>query len=349
MKRKKAILLSAAVLIAIIAILIYNKSRMTAEAKTDVMTAIPVTVTTAGNERVTDKLSLTGVIAANNDVPIVAETQGKITAVHAEVGQHVGAGDVLLQVDDEVKQAALASAEINNEKAGKDLERFESLAKQNAATDQQLEGARLAAKAAEAQYIVARRQFNDTRIKSPIPGIVTARLVDVGAYVQSGNVVANVVDISRLKVKVNVAERDVFRMKVGDEVTVGTDVYPGVTFNGKIATISSKADESHTYPVEVRLANSPNHPLKAGMFGTVNFNTAFPDNVVTIPREALVGSAKDAMVFVVDGPVAKLRNLVIGGEYDTKLVVLSGLGAGETIVINGQNNLRDNSAVTIIK
>ena len=349
MKKTKISLLALGILAAIVAVLFYNKSRMAAESKNDLLTSVPVSVVTAGKEHISNDRSLVGTITANNDVPIVSETQGKVTGVSAEVGQVVRAGATLIRIDDELKKAALASAEINNEKASKDLERFESLSKENAATEQQLEGARLAAKSAEAQYIVARRQYNDTRIASPIAGVVTARLVDIGSYVQSGNVVANVVDISRLKVRVNVAEADVFRLKTGDKVQVATDVYPGVMFDGKIATIGSKADEAHTYPVEVHIPNTAKHPLKAGMFGRVIFTTADPDEVVAIPREALVGSTKDAQVFVVDGGVAHLRNLVLGGEFGTKLVVLAGIAAGETIVVNGQNNLRDNFAVTVIK
>jgi RND family efflux transporter MFP subunit len=349
MNRTKIILISLAVLVAIIAILTYNKSRMAAEAKSDVMSSIPVSVTTAGKEQISETQSLVGIIAANNDVAIVAETAGKVTALLADVGKHVSAGETLLQLDDELKQAALASAESANEKAKNDLERFESLSKQNAATDQQLEGARLAAKAAEAQFITARRQFNDTRIKTPIAGIVTSRLVDLGSYVSSGAAVANVVDISRLKVKVNVAEQDVFGLKTGDRVRVETDVYPGVGFTGVISTIGSKADEAHTYPVEIHLDNSTEHPLKAGMFGRVVFTRTGLGSVVTIPREALVGSTRNAQVFVVEGQKAKLRSLVVGGESGTKLLIVSGLNGGETIVTNGQNNLKDDVPVTIIR
>ena len=70
---------------------------------------------------------------------------------------------------------------------------------------------------------------------------------------------------------------------------------------------------------------------------------------LTIPREALVGSAKDAQVYVIKGAIARLRNLVIGSEYGTRLTVLSGLKDNETVVVNGLNNLRDSSLVTIIQ
>jgi len=347
--RKKGILILIVAVAAIIATLFYNRSRMEAESNREIGDAIPVSVVKAVKERVQDARTLVGTITANNDVAIVSEVQGKVTGVFAEVGQYKSAGAVLLQIDDELKKAAFASAETNFEKAKKDLERFTSLVKENSATDQQLESARLAAKATESQYIVARRQLNDTKITTPISGIVTSRSVDIGTYVQNGTTVANVVDISKLKVKLNVAERDIFRLKVGDGVEVTTDVYPGVVFKGQIYSLSSKSDEAHTYPVEIRLDNSKEHPLRAGMFGRVSFRSTADGSEISIPREALVGSLRNPQVYVVDGSVAKLRNIVVGTEYGVRLSVVSGLSEGETIVVNGQNNLKDNAAVTVLK
>jgi RND family efflux transporter MFP subunit len=349
MKKTKIIATSALVVGIIISILLYNKSKMAASSKNDILGTIPVSVTTVGKMQLTDAHSLAGTITANNDVAIVSETEGKVTAVLAKVGDYKTAGSTLLQVDDELKRAAYSTAEVNYEKAKKDLERFESLHQQRAVTDQQYETARFTFKSAEAQYIVARKQYNDTKITTPISGIVSARLVDVGTMIQTKMAVANVVDISRLKVKLNVAERDVFHLTVGNHVDVTTDIYPGVIFAGKIETISSKSDEAHTYPVEVSLSNSKEHPLKAGMFARVAFQTSNHNDVVAIPREALVGSFKKPQVFVVKDGIAKIRDLVIDAAIGANVEVLSGVREGESIVINGQNNLKDNVSVTIVK
>jgi RND family efflux transporter MFP subunit len=174
---------------------------------------------------------------------------------------------------------------------------------------------------------------------------VTARIVDIGNYVNKASVVANVVDISKLKVKLNVAEKDAFKLKTGDDVDVSTDVYPGVKLNGKISSISSKADEAHTYPIEIILANSKDHPLKSGMFGRVSFTSIQKNDLLVMPREALVGSIKDAKVFVVEQGIAKVKNVLIGNAYDNWLEIKGGLNAGDKIVVNGQNNLQDNDKV----
>ena len=332
-----------------VAVLFSNKSRMQARSKNDEARFLPVTLVKVGSKALSENRSLTGTITASNDVAIMSETQGRITKVFANVGDNVKAGSVIIQLDDELKKASYAAAEVNFEKSKKDLDRYETVYKDGSISEAQIEGARLSFKSAEAQYIIARRQYNDTKIKTPISGIVTSRPYDVGTMVQNNSQIANVVDISRLKVKLNVAESDAFRVNAGDKVEVTTDVYPGVSFEGKIETISSKADDAHTYPVEVTLANSSKHPLKAGMFGRVSFISRKTNESLAIPRQSLVGSMKQPQVFVVEKGVAHLRSIVVGAEVGSNLEVLSGLQAGEEVVLNGQNNLKDNVAVTVIK
>jgi RND family efflux transporter MFP subunit len=149
-------------------------------------------------------------------------------------------------------------------------------------------------------------------------------------------------------VKLNVAEKDAFKLKAGDRVEVTTEVYPGVTFEGNITSVSAKGDEAHTYPVEVAIPNTREHPLKAGMFGRVSFSSIGASDVLTIPREALVGSIRDPRVFVVDGTVARLRAIVVETAAGGSLGVKEGLAEGERVVVNGQNNLRDSTSVLVV-
>ncbi|KAF0138191.1 MAG: RND family efflux transporter MFP subunit, partial [Stygiobacter sp.] len=260
-------------------------------------------------------------------------------------------GSVLIEVDSELREAGYKAAKVAYEKAKKDLERFENLYKENSISESQIEQSRWGFQSAEAQYIVARRQLSDTKITTPISGIVTSRMVNIGSMVMGApqaTVVANVVDISKLKVKVNVAEKDVFRLKVGDKAEVTSDIFPNTTFTGTVFSISSKGDEGHTFPVEVLLNNSKQQ-LKSGMFSRVTFSPKSSADALLIPREALIGSLKDAKLFVVQNNNAKLRSIIVGKEIGTSIEVLGGLNEGEIIVINGQNNLKDNAAVIVRK
>jgi RND family efflux transporter MFP subunit len=320
-------------------------------AGTTIATSYSVSVITATRKDVTDSFSQVGTIVAYNDVAILSETSGRVVKVTAEVGDYKPAGSVLVEVDSELKEAAYKAANVTYEKAKKDLERYEALYKEGSISDTQIEQARWSYQSAESQYIVARRQLSDTKITTPISGIVTARNVNIGSMVMGApqaTLVANVVDISRLKVKLNVAEKDVIRLKVGEKVDVTTDVFPGSVFTGSIFSISSKGDEGHTYPVEVVLKNSKLQ-LKAGMFGRVMFTPKSSGNLIVIPRESIIGSVKNAALYIVENDRAKLRSVVTGKETGTDIEILSGLQEGEQVVVNGQNNLSDNAPVIIRK
>jgi len=320
-------------------------------AASTIATSYSVSVVQAAKQDVTDSFSQVGTIVAYNDVAILSETSGRVVKILTEVGDYKQAGSVLVEVDSELKEASYKAAKVAYEKAKKDLERYEALYKENSISDSQIEQARWSYQTAEAQYIVSKRQFTDTKITTPISGIVTARYVNVGSMVMGApqaTLVANVIDISRLKVKVNVAEKDVIRLKVGEKVDVTTDVFPGEVFTGSIFSISSKGDEGHTYPVEVELKNSKQQ-LKAGMFGRVNFMPKSSGNLIVIPRESIVGSIKDAKLFIVNNNVAKVRSVVVGKEIGKNVEILSGLQEGELVVLNGQNNLSDGAPVIVRK
>jgi RND family efflux transporter MFP subunit len=282
-------------------------------------------------------------------VNVISETQGLVMATKVNVGDYVKEGSVLVEIDDVLKQSNMASAEINYLKSKRDYERSETLYQENSISAAQLDLARLQMKAAETQLTVAKKQLDDTKIKSPISGTVNIRMVEKGTMVQPGSPIANIVDISNLKVKLNISEREAFLIKPGDPVEVTTDVYPEAKFEGRVDNIASKADESHTYAVEIRMPNSSKYPLKAGMFARVNFASIRAVDALSIPREALVGSIRDARIFVVENNVAKLKAITIGRQSGNLLEVLNGVAENEMVVTNGQNNLTDNIKVSIVK
>lgn len=351
MKNWKSILGIVIVFAVIVTILVINKRKLAANTSGGIDLTYYVTVQNVAKKNLTTKLSLTGTVYANNDVNIMSETSGKVTAVYAKVGDYKSAGSVLVQVDDELKKAALMSAEANWDKAKKDYERFQKLFQEKSISDSQLDQAKVGAAMAEAQYIVAKRQLEDTKVKTPISGYITNRPVDVGTMLQGSpqpTFVANVVDISRVKVKLNISEADAVILKAGNQVNVTADVYPGTIFAGRIESISNKADDSHTYATEISIANQSAHQLKAGMFTRVEFTSMKDRDVIIIPRASLVGSVKDPQVFVVENGLAKLKNITLGAESGMDVQVVGGLNVGEVLIVNGQNNLVDNTKVAIL-
>ncbi|HTY37410.1 MAG TPA: efflux RND transporter periplasmic adaptor subunit [Bacteroidota bacterium] len=350
--KTKLALIGTAVIVILVILMARNRAALNAQHEGGSMsTAISVSTITAVRQSINDNISVVGTVNAMNDVVVLSETQGRVVKINAEVGEFKPAGSVLVEVDSELKVAAYKAAEVTYEKAKKDLERYESLFKEHSISDSQIEQARWNYQTAESQYIVARRQLNDTKITTPISGYVTARMVNVGTMVMGApqaTQIADIVDLSRVKVKVSVAERDLGKLRVGDAAEVTSELFPHTTFTGTVFSVSAKGDEGHTYPVEVLLSN-PKLDLKAGMFVTVTFKPKSSAPALVIPRAALVGSLQDAKLFVVKDNVAKLRSVTAVREIGTSVEISSGLEEGEMVVIDGQDNLSDNVAVVVRK
>ncbi|KXK55623.1 MAG: efflux RND transporter periplasmic adaptor subunit [Chlorobi bacterium] len=330
-------------------LLMSNKAQSEAKAKSVTVKPFAVAVATVGSQELSSDLSLVGTMIASREVNIASEIMGRVRSVNMELGQAKGAGSLLITIDDELKRTALEQAKISLEKAKKEYERVQMVQVENALPDQTLDNAKWAVQLAETQVAAAERQVRDARISAPISGTVTAKMVEVGSMVQPGQVLGTIVDLANLKLRINVPEKDVFSLKVGDPVEITTEVYPGVTLEGRIKAIIGKADEAHTYPVEITIPNNRTHPLKAGMFGRASFTSLPKRTSMVIPRAAVIGSVKNAQVYVVNGTTVRLRNVVLGEEIGTNVEVLSGLKEGEQVVSTGQNNLRDSMQVEVMK
>ncbi len=309
---------------------------------------VSVRVLTVSKEARAEKLVLVGTVQAIHDVQVVSETQGRVVGVFAALGANVREGQVLATVDAVLKESAFKSAQSAFEKAKRDMERFTTLHAEKNLSDNDLENARLTLTNAEAQLVTAKRHLDDATIKAPISGILTERLLEKGAMMQPGQVVGTIVDLSSLKIRVNVPEHDAFGLRVGAPVLVRTDVYAQTTFAGRITAIGSKADAAHSYPVEIVLPNSSSHPLKAGQSAQVEFATQ-PAAVLALPRTALAGTAERPVVYVLSGTTATRRTVGLGREYGTSVEITNGLQEGETVIISGQQNLRDGAAVSVAK
>jgi membrane fusion protein, multidrug efflux system len=327
--------------------LLLNRSHKRINAgKTNLISSeVVVSVDNVGETSTGTILNLTGTLNPFTEVVVSSETSGQITSLNVELGQQKTKGSVLATVDSRLKILAVQSAQLNLDKQKRDLIRYESLFQGGAITQQQLDDSRMAYTSAEIQLEQAQKQLIDATITAPISGVITEKSTEKGAFTNIGSPIARMVDISRLKIKMNVSESNVYKLHVGDKANVVCDVFPDKTFTGRITYIAAKGDESHNYPVEVVIAN--NGKLKAGTFVNVTIDIPGKANALSIPRSALLGSSKDAKVYIVKDGKAQIRNIALSGGNEQTLFVSSGLAKGEQVVTAGQINLLDGMTVKI--
>lgn len=325
----------------------YRKVNANKNVSTD-LAYVTVNIFPVSKMSITESLLLTGYMEAYSEVDIASEAQGIITSLLAELGQEKSKGNVIATIDDKLKTLSVQKAKNLKAKLEKNFERNKNLFNGGSLTQQQLDDAQNLYDDAVIQLEQAEKELVNATIKSPISGIIIKKQVEEGEYINIGSPIVTIVDVSKLKIKLNVSEVNVYQLKLGDKAVISTDVYPGVVFEGNISFISSQGDDSHNYPVEIVIPNNSRYPLKSGSFANVVIKLPVEAEAVYIPRESLLGSITDAEVYVAENDQAILKKIVVGNGNDKYIKVISGLKEGEKVIVNGQINLSKNKAIKIV-
>lgn len=308
---------------------------------------IPVTVQTAESKPLLIAFSSNGNLDANRSVTVVAEQAGKVVQVLKQKGDFVREGETIIKIDDNVFRSELLVAEANFAQFEKDLQRYTNLSESRAVTPKQLEEVQNGLKRAESQLILSRKRMNDTSIKAPFTGYLNNDFVEVGTYLTVGAKVADLMDLSTLKLQVHLTESEVAALSLGDTVQVD---FPSVNqrdVSGKVAFIAKGSDSASRYPVEISIAGHAAEDLRPGMFGTANFTYNGTGSGILVSRNALAGSIKNPHLYVVDGETVEYRPVKIISVGENLMQVVDGLREGEQVVITGQINLQDGSRVVV--
>lgn len=291
--------------------------------------------------------SYTGTFAPNREVMILPQVQGQVEQVYFNEGDVVREGTAMIQIDDDILQTQYVAAQANYEVSKRNLERYENASVGGGVSNLQLDNYRLNYKNAEASLKQLLKQIEWSRITAPFTGTVTFKDVEVGSIV-GAKALARITDMSLLKLEIAVPEREISMFSEGKEVSIHSDIYPGQPLKGKVDYVSNRADDSHNYMVRIVVHNTAaNSKLKAGMYGTAVIDHKDAINTIIMPRTALLGSAKNPQVFVIENGKAVLRDIKTGDANNETIEVVEGLNAGDTVVTSGQINLSTGSNVQI--
>lgn len=282
-----------------------------------------------------------------------SETAGKVLRVLVDEGSPVRIGQTLAVIRSDQQSIDLTSAQANYQNALTDNQRFENALKSGGVTQQQVDMSRLQLKNAKAQLDQAKIRVGDTQVRATINGIVNQRMIEPGSFVSPGTPMFEIVNVSTLKLRVEVDENQIINYKVGDVIKVNASVIQDRELAGKITFIAPKASSSLSFPVDIQVSNTENKDLRAGMYGTAIFSSENDEvkskPVLVVPRSAFVGGLNSQEVFVVRDGTVHLTKFSIGRNFGDEVEVLSGLKEGETVVTSGQINLNDGVKVKVIK
>ena len=336
--------------------------------------AIPVEVTQIQLGQIKKNLQYNGDIKAELEVRVFSKIPDRIEAYFVEEGDPVKKGDTIAKVlatsiEHNVQQAeaglsALKTRQLNLKS---DYERTQNLLKVDAVSKQQFESIKtqfesLTAQVdqAEAVLATAKSQLKDATIASPMSGIIGNRSLEPGDMAMPSLPVATVVQMDNVKIQFEATETDLANLGIGQDAEIQVRSYPDRVFLGKLTKISPVLDPlTRMATVDVMIPN-PNHLLKPGMFANISVTTGILNDIIVIPRFAVLEKttlksidgkeqvSKNFFVYVVNNQThAEQRLLDVAYVNHMHIAVQSGLDVGDTLVISGQNSLRDGLPVII--
>ena len=322
----------------------------------------PVEVAVVETRPVVYSVSAVGSVEAFETVQVTARVAGVIERIRFAEGRSVRSGDILADIEPEryklsldAAKAALEKAEAAKADAEAGLTRRESVGKATPGLipGEELETWRTKTRAAAADLAMARiaadqaaLNLRDALVKAPVGGIIQSRTAQTGQYVQPGAVLATLVRRDPLLLRFRVTEQDAPRLRVGQraQFTVRND---DAVYTATINHVAAAADErSRMANVTAEVRDTRSAALRPGAFAEVRIPIGDSKLMPVIPQTAIRPSERGFLAYVVEGAVARERVLRIGlRTEDGQVEVLSGLTAGEKLVVRGAEALRDGAAV----
>jgi len=315
-----------------------DKTQETAVAE---KTEVKVNVQKTTLQPVSETSTYTANVEADVVNKIIPTLPGRIEKIYVEIGDRVSKGQILAQMESSTLQQQVTQLE-NLEK---DYDRYMELLKVGGIAQQQVDQIKTQL---DMLRTAIRNIEDNTKLKSPINGVITARNYDNGD-VFAGQPILIVEQLNSLKAVVYVSESYFSKIKVGMPVDIKLDVYDGETFSGKVSLIYPTIDAStHTFGAEVSIENK-NLKVRPGMYSRVTFNFGEYESIV-VPDAAVMKQAgsNDRYVFVIENGIARYRKVEPGQRLDDKIEIRSGLQLGETVVIAGQARLVDGTTVEVL-
>jgi len=286
--------------------------------------------------------SYSSTVQANIVNNIASQTAGRIRKINVEVGDFVYAGQVLAEMDR--SQLEQAEFKLKNDEA--ELGRVRQLLSEGGISQSDFDQLELAFKVSQSAF---KNLEENTVLRSPVSGVVTARNYDKGDMYTMSQPIFTVQQITPVKMLVGISESDYTKVKRGDAVTVTADALPGKVFSGKVVRIYPVMDAAtHTFNAEVQVRNEKRE-LRPGMYvrATVDFGAS---EGIVVPDMAVLkqqGAGTRTVYVLGEDNTVSLRVVSLGRHFDSKYEITSGLGEGELVVVKGQTSLKDGDKVEV--
>lgn len=299
-------------------------------------------------ETVDNKVLTTGTILANEEVELRSEVSGKITKILFKEGSYVNKGDLLIKINDLDLQAQLRRAESKVKLSEEKEFRQRQLRDGNLISQEEYDNTLGELNVNKADYDLIKAQIDKTEIRAPFSGVVGLRSVSEGSYVTTSTVMAKLQNLSSIKVDFSIPERYSTSVKAGDNLDFkisGNNTH----FNAKIYAIEPKIDPG-TRTLKIRaICGAYYSELIPGAFANVELSLNQISDAILVPTVSIVPELKGQRVYLYKNGIVVPQNVEIGIREETRVQIVSGLNAGDTVITSGILQIRPKSKVKILE
>jgi RND family efflux transporter MFP subunit len=295
-------------------------------------------------------VTASGVVQARTTVDVAFQVPGKVVALGPDEGDVVREGQLLAELDPTDYRLAVEQTAALAEHAAAERDRHRPLLAAGSVAPNDLERMESGARQTAAAAALARKRLADTRLRSPISGIVARRAIERGSTVAAGQSAFTLVDLDVVEVRIGVPEAEVDIVRVGLPATVRLPALGPATFVGVVTSVGVAADATtRTYAAEISVPN-PAHRLKAGMVAEAMVQGTRQLTAITVPVSAIIQDADGVnLVYLLNARTNRVhrRRVTVGATRGDAVEVAAGLAAGDMVVVAGQQRVRDGARVVV--
>ncbi|MEM7586578.1 MAG: efflux RND transporter periplasmic adaptor subunit [Acidobacteriota bacterium] len=309
---------------------------------------VPVEVAPVVRRSIASYLETHGTLEAENEVDLVARTAGPIVELAAEEGMTVRKGQVLARIDDREVRAQLEVSKVRLEETQLAYERAKQLHSSELVSQETLDQALANYQSAQGDTERLKVQMEYTEISAPFSGLIVQRYVKFAQHLANGAQLFRLSDFDPLLAPIQVPERELPRLRVGQAARIEVEAWGDESFRAKVLRLSPVVDAA-TGTIRVTLEVQGRGKLRPGMFASVYLEMARKADALVVPKSALALDSLGDTVFVADGETAVRRAVELGFQNDNLLEVRGGLGEGEQVIVVGQDGLSEGTPIEILR
>lgn len=309
--------------------------------------SVPVEVAPVERRSISSYIETNGTLEAENEVDIVARVSAPIVALAVEEGMAVRQGQLLARLDDSELRSQTEISRVNLQESELAYERAATLRDNQLVSPEEFEQAQTRVETARAQYESDQIRLGYTEIKAPFAGLIVARYIGLAEQVGPGDPLFRISDFTPLLCHIQVPERDLPKLRVGQRAFLTLEAWPSKQFSATVLRIRPIVDGA-TGTVRVTLDVDAEGRLRPGMFARVFVETETRADTLVIPKAALSLESIGDTVYVAAGDVASRRNVKLGFREGDSVEILEGVSEGEQVIVVGQDGLSDGTPINVL-